>query len=105
MKKASPKELILSSRNRGKILVNFGEDADCERAIFSRPFLPHIFSNSKSSAALLAFRPRHLCFMLAINPDSLERAGNDEEHGGLRRIRIMEKKFCYRMYYTAIFTI
>ena len=105
MNKASPKKLILFSCNRGKILVNFGEDADWESAVFSRPFLLPSYFLELEILGGFARLARHLCFMLAINPDSLERAGNDEEEGGLRRIRIMEKKFCYRMYYTAIFTI
>ena len=66
------------------------------------PALSHIFSNSKSAVVSVGFAcfARHLCFMLAINPRrSLSRAKNE---GGLRRIRIMEKRFCYRMYYTTI---
>ena len=88
-------------------MVNFGEDADCESAVFFRPFLPPSYFlelEILGGFARLAPAPPVL---YARNKSRLSRAseGNEEEEGGLRRIRIMEKKFCYRMYYTAIFTI
>ena len=53
--------------------------AECESAVFSRPsLLPHIFSNSKSSAALLAM-PCAPPVLYARNKSPLSRAKRENE--------------------------